>query len=131
MDTQQIIAEVATKHGIAIAEDDPAIITATINAIIFEALVQRAGEDISGRIAEFNKTVGALEHRLAGALGDRAAEMLNQFRENVEQQIRAAIAQEMSRRPQSDNSLALPFWLTISAPVATLLLGIIAGKLFF
>jgi hypothetical protein len=126
LDTQQIIAEVATKHGLVIDAQDPIIALATVNAIVLEQVTQRAGEDISARIAEFKQAVAGLERRAGEALGEQTAKLIRELREQLGREISSVAQQGM---PETKHLHSVPLWLTILLSVVLFVLGIISGKL--
>jgi hypothetical protein len=123
IDTQQIIAEVATKHGFAVKQDDPIIVLATVNAIVFEQIMQRAGEDISARISDFRQTIDNLERRAGEALGEQTAKLVRELREQLTEEIRNRPHKPKSC-PNSYNNL----WLFIGISMVTFVLGFVAAK---
>lgn len=124
IDTQKIIAEVATNHGFAVKQDDPIIVLATVNAIVFEQIMQRAGEDISARISDFRQTVDNLERRAGEALGEHTAKLVRELREQLTEEII-----NRTHTTESGSTSDNPVWVVLVISVVTFVLGFTAAKL--
>jgi len=123
IDVQRIIGEVASKHGFALNPDDPLIALATVNSIVLEDVVRQTGEEISARIVKFHGTMDKLERRAGEALGQQAAKLITELRNQVREEIHSAVRES---RPSTKRSWNLP--IGALAGLVAFVLGVLVDR---
>jgi hypothetical protein len=74
MDAEALIAEIATRHGVAVSRDDPVMILATLN----ELLAKENAESQVEMLAQFRREMETVSEKWASDAKARAQSMLTQ-----------------------------------------------------
>ena len=74
MDAEALIAEIATRHGVAVSRDDPVMILATLNDLLAK---ENAGNQAE-MLAQFRREMETVSEKWAGDAKARAQAMLTQ-----------------------------------------------------
>jgi len=74
MDADALIAEIATRHGVAVSRDDPVMILATLNDLLAKENAERQAE----MLAQFRREMETISETWASDAKARAQAMLTQ-----------------------------------------------------
>ena len=69
IDTERLLAEVLTKHGIRLDPDDPALVLVTLNRLVLEDVAESVAADIGKATREFETAAGRLQAKVGSAVG--------------------------------------------------------------
>src|SRR5215472_18482930 len=69
IDTERLLTEVLTKHGIRLDPDDPAVVLVTLNRLVLEEVAESVAADIGKATKEFEGAAGRLQGKVGSAVG--------------------------------------------------------------
>lgn len=97
MDAEALIAEIATRHGVAVSRDDPVMILATLN----DLLAKEAAEQQAELLTEFRREMEAVSEKWAGDAKTRTHAILRQTQEVHQATAARQIEQAFERMEQA------------------------------
>ena len=93
MDADLLIAEIATRHGVAVSRDDPVMILATLN----DLLAKENAESQAQMLAQFRREMETVSEKWARDAKARAQAMLSQILD-IQQAAAARQIEQVSER---------------------------------
>jgi 2,3-bisphosphoglycerate-independent phosphoglycerate mutase len=131
MDADALIAEIATRHGVAVSRDDPVMILATLNDLLAKENAEKQAE----MLAQFRREMETVSEKWANDAKARAQAMLAQSLEiqqtSAARQIEKAFERvEKSRQPETallSTAAAQLKWMLAANILASLLTFAAAG----
>ncbi len=133
---EEVIKEIAAKHGIAVGRDDPILVLQTINNRLMldsqkaqEAMLQQYKEELEGMMARWsddtklraermlNAAMGASKEAMAKTMQDGAVVAADAFRKEVDTALAHANAQLRATRNLSRWNLAVASITLLAAGV--------------
>lgn len=99
IDLQQLIGEVARRHGIVLHADDAVFAIVTINELVLKSTVREAMKAMTATLDRFDASIERAENRAGEMLGKRVLESADQVGRAVEAQLasREAYGRRASR----------------------------------
>jgi CHASE3 domain sensor protein len=93
-DVRALAAKVFERHGIALAEDDPAFALVTLNELILRKVIgemlKEVDQHITARRGEFEQTMQRVEARASQVLAQQVRESAGALRETLREEIGGA-----------------------------------------
>ena len=135
LDVKRITAEVATRHGIMLKDDDPALILVTINQLILEESFDRLQNRARGLVAELDACFTAMQDRASTHLTEEMRSAAGTIRDEIRHDIQSARleASEAVRQVVSSHSrVVVRRWIAVGmfCAVALLVFGVMIGRMF-
>src|SRR3974390_3495536 len=129
LDIKRITAEVATRHGVVLKSDDPALVLVTISECVLEQSFARLENRARVLIAEIDACFEDMHQRASARLSDEVRSAASAIREEIHRDIYAAKleANEAVFKIQCSHSQSVVSrWLAagIVCAVALLLFGV-------
>jgi hypothetical protein len=138
-DARALAAKVFERHGIALAEDDPAFALVTLNELILRKamgeLLEQVDQHIKAGLAEFQVTMQRVEVRAGKILAQQVRDSAGALHASLREEIAAArlgVQQTMEKIQQTHRFAALARWCAVGVALAVAVFGcgFWAGKLF-
>ena len=89
-DKTRLVTEMATRHGIRLNDDDPALAMVGLNQLALEETVRDVCDQLGTRIAEFEASAQKLETRAGTVLAQQVRESAAEIRREIQRDIHAA-----------------------------------------
>jgi hypothetical protein len=83
-ETKSLVAELGSKHGIRIDEDDPAVAMVALNRIVLERISEQISERIRMELKEFEEAVNRVERHAGRLVAQEFNEHLDAVRSSAE-----------------------------------------------
>ena len=89
-DKTRLVAEMATRHGIRLNDDDPALAMVGLNQLALEETVRDVCDQLGTRIAEFEASAQKLETRAGTVLAQQVRESAAEIRQEIQRDVHSA-----------------------------------------
>ncbi len=90
LDTKSLIAELGSKHGLHIDDDDPALEIVLLNRLVLEKTSEQITERIRIELKEFEEAVTRVERRAGHLIAEHFNEHLDAVRKSLQNDITLA-----------------------------------------
>ncbi len=133
-DKTRLLAEMATRHGIRLNDDDPALAMVGLNQLALEETVRAVCDQFGTRIAEFEASAQKLETRAGTVLAQQVRESAAEIRREIQHDVHAAGLRSrelLNRIHEAHRRPVLVRWTAIGILIAFLLFccGIWVGRM--
>jgi hypothetical protein len=83
IDTKDLIAKVAERHGILLRRDDPAFAIVTLNELALEAMVAALIQHVDNSISEFSAAADRIQVRAGAAIAEEVRTAIDSVRNGL------------------------------------------------
>lgn len=90
IDTKRLIGEMASRYGIRLDDDDPALAMISLNQLVLEETIHGISEQLRGRIAEFETSAQKMEIRASIVLAQQVKDSAADLRKELHADVHAA-----------------------------------------
>lgn len=90
LDTKSLVAELGSKHGINIDEDDPAVGIVLLNRLILEKTSEQITARVRVELKDFEEAVARVERRAGHLIAEQFNEHLDAVRKSLQNDITLA-----------------------------------------
>lgn len=133
-DTKRLIAEVAVRHGICLASNDPALALVTLNELVLEDAIQNAVEKVRTANKDFEGASERLQERAGSLLAQQINSAVAATRSELALNVDQATAQAIEKLKTLQRfQTKFAFHWTIAGVIAALIIfaaGILLGMTF-
>ena len=133
-DTTRLVTEMATRYGIRLNEDDPALAMVGLNQLALEEAVRGVCDQLRARVAEFEASAQKVETRAGTILAQQVRESAAEIRREIQGDIHVASLRSrelLNRIHEAHRRPVLMRWTAIGILIAFLLFccGIWVGRM--
>ncbi|MBV9085177.1 MAG: hypothetical protein JOZ62_21075 [Acidobacteriaceae bacterium] len=125
IDTKRLIGEMASRYGIRLDENDPALAMISLNQLVLEDTIQALCEQLRVRITELEMSAQKIEIRAGATLAQQVKESAAALRSELHSDVQAAslkCRELVHRTSQANKRPVILRWAT---------LGVIFGFILF
>jgi hypothetical protein len=90
IDRKRLVAEMASRYGIRMDDNDPALAIVSLNQLALEETVRSVCEQLRARVAEFEASAQKLEVRAGTVLAQQVKESAAELRRELHSDVNAA-----------------------------------------
>ena len=134
IDTKDMIAKVAKRHGILLRPDDPAFAIVTLNELVLEAMAAALIQQVDNSISEFSAAADRIQVRAGAALAEEVRTAIDSMRNGLRADLETGgyKARELVmevHQAHSRRNLIRWFSVGLLAALALLFCGALLGRL--
>jgi hypothetical protein len=126
IDFKKLIGEAASRHGILLREDDPALVIVTLNQLILQAAANELIQRVSVLAVEFSDAAERVQELAGAAIGDEVRGAVDSARAGLKGDLEAEWLQVRKLITEVHRAHSRPTvirWITVGVLAATGLLG--------
>jgi hypothetical protein len=130
----RLVAEMATRYGIRLDDDDPALAMVGLNQLALEETVRAVCDQLGTRIAEFETSAQKLETRAGTVLAQQVRESAAEIRREIQRDVHSAGLKSrelLNRIHEAHRRPAVLRWTAVGILIAIFLFcfGIWVGRM--
>jgi hypothetical protein len=126
IDFKKLIGEAASRHGILLREDDPALVIVTLNHLILQSATNELIQKIRLLAVEFSEAAERVQERAGAAIGDEVRAAVDSARAGLKGDVEAErlqVRKLITEVHQAHSRPTVIRWITVGVLAATGLLG--------